>query len=280
MHRWEKGRGVLESWGPNNSKTPLTFINCAKNKWDIKDLVCRIDRTPCRFGATLCTTVWTNPRHLVSFNTCVFNPSFRSSFSTWQVRPILNQWTVAAIMSSQHRRELLLWSTSWLARPTLQFPDVLQRSTDSKLQAGCMSSVWWRSWRRSTLFWMWGKERRVDQRLQLTPETSGESSGVWIKRQLASQASRDQRQGGTLWALPKSSFNCITKQWALFRANKNLKKSLSFIQSRVEYSRSYLRNLVVKINFDRSWELCNNSVNFSAREMFLDTFPLRIQRGI
>ena len=78
----------------------------------------------------------------------------------------------------------------------------------------------------------------------------------------------------------KSSTVLPTNQWALFRANKNLKKSLSFIQSRVEYSRSYLRNLVVKINFDSSQELCNNSVDFSAREMFFDTFPLRIQRGI
>jgi len=78
----------------------------------------------------------------------------------------------------------------------------------------------------------------------------------------------------------KSSTVLPTNQLALFRANRNLKKSLSFIQSRVEYSRSYLRNLVVKINFDRSWELCNNSINFSAREMFFNTFPLRIQRGI
>ena len=85
--------------------------------------------------APLCVQLYEQiPAILFPLNTCVFNSSFRSSVSTWQVRPIRNQWTMAAIMSSQHRRELLLWSTSWLARPTLQFLAVLQRSKDSKLR--------------------------------------------------------------------------------------------------------------------------------------------------
>ena len=75
--------------------------------------------------APLCVQLYEQiPAILFPLNTCVFNSSFRSSVSTWQVRLIRNQWTMAAIMSSQHRREHLLWSTSWRDGSILPFPDV------------------------------------------------------------------------------------------------------------------------------------------------------------
>ena len=41
MHPWEKEKDVLESWGPDNSKKALTFLNQLYKAWDIKDLFLR-----------------------------------------------------------------------------------------------------------------------------------------------------------------------------------------------------------------------------------------------
>ena len=162
-------------------------------------------------------------------------------------------------MSSQDHRELLLWSTSWLARPSLQFPAILQRSTDSKLWQSSLGLPE----EQDLLSHAKVKacfESQDHKRVPCNPSVDGSE---FDPQHEETSPAVHWCGGRYLWALDVNPQLCYPQtNGPFFRANKNLKKSLSFIQSRVQYSRSYLRNLVVKINFDRSWELCNNSVNF------------------